>query len=102
MTLFNKLPEEEKFKVLMMGSAYYLPKIESRLLKAREKTENFERKYKCSFIGFEKKLPSKAGHKLHEDWVEWSYWQEVLKQYPSYLSVLKTLADSKNERSKSF
>ena len=74
MTSFNKLPEEEKFKVLMLGPVYYLPKIESHLLKERKKTDFFERKYKCGFIGFEKKLPPKAGHKLHEDWVEWSYW----------------------------
>lgn len=99
MSLLKRLPEEERLKILMLGATYYLPKIESCLLKAREKVNFFRKKYGCDFVEFEKrKLPLRADFKKHEDWVEWSYWQEVLEEYPSYLSALKRLANSWDER----
>ncbi len=50
---------------------------ELKLTNAR--IRKFERKYKCRFDAFEKRMPSKGDYEIHEDYGEWSYLVEKAK-----------------------
>lgn len=45
---------------------------------AKEHQQKFEKKYKCTFIEFEKEMPKEGDFQLHEDYVKWSFWEDVL------------------------
>lgn len=39
----------------------------------------YERKYKCKFATFKKRLSSQGNYEIHEDYGEWSYLEEKAK-----------------------
>jgi len=53
---------------------------EQELAEARKNILKFEETYHRSLEDFEKELPKDADHKLHEDLVEWSFWDDVYKK----------------------
>ena len=51
---------------------------EEELKEARKHVLEFEDKYIKNLEHFEKDMPEDADYKLHEDLVEWSFWNDVL------------------------
>ncbi|OGC09948.1 hypothetical protein A3J90_02690 [candidate division WOR-1 bacterium RIFOXYC2_FULL_37_10] len=77
-TLTALLPREELASVIKEGLVVRLPLFEGKKALAKEKINCFEKKYKKKYTHFKTKgLPQKAGYKIHEDFVEWSYWEEA-------------------------
>ena len=56
-----------------------------------------KKKYKKSFKDFEKELPKDAGHELHEDLVEWSFWNDVYETLQNLVKDLKFILGKANE-----
>ena len=50
---------------------------EEELEEALKNTLKFEETYHRTFEEFEKGLPKDADHKLHEDLIEWSFWNDT-------------------------
>jgi uncharacterized membrane protein YheB (UPF0754 family) len=48
--------------------------------KALRNIKKYERKYKMSIEEFEKNMPKDADYQLHEDWIDWSFWNSVYKR----------------------
>ena len=78
---FSKIDPELREKLLSGAlrevASVQLKEKEKKLEEIREHILKFEKKYKKSFKDFEKELPKDAGHELHEDLVEWSFWNDV-------------------------
>ncbi len=50
------------------------------LEEAKKHIIQFESKYHKNLVNFEKEFPDDAVHSLHEDLVEWSFWNEVFEK----------------------
>lgn len=62
---------------------------EEELKEAKRHVLEFEDKYKKKLEHFEKDLPEDADYKLHEDLVEWSFWNNVLVKVQGLVKDLR-------------
>ena len=72
---------------------------EEELEEAWKNILKFEETYHRSFEDFEKELPKDANHKLHEDLVEWSFWNDVYKKSQNLVEDLKFVLGKNDEES---
>jgi len=70
---------------------------EEDLDEARKNILEFERKYHKSFADFEKEFPKEADHRLHEDLVEWSFWNDVFEKARELVKDLKFVLGKTDE-----
>ncbi len=74
-----KLPDKELASIFRQGAILRLPYLEGRLLQAREQVRGFEEKYgTTSALLSSQGLPDDADYEMHEDFIEWEYWSDVL------------------------
>ncbi len=52
----------------------------------------YERKYKCNFEAFEKRLSSEGNYETHEDYGEWSFLEEKAKLIADDIADYERLA----------
>ncbi len=64
---------------------------------AFEQVQKFKIKYGCDFTEFEHNLPPDANYQLHEDWIQWSFWEDVLQKLEKSLRIYNRLRGSLNE-----
>ncbi len=77
----TELPVEELASILRQGAILRLPYLENRLLQAKEQVNRFEAEYGTTLDLLRTRgLPDDADYKLHEDFIEWEYWGDVLEQ----------------------
>lgn len=77
--ILSMLPLEELPPILRQGTLLRLPYLESRLLQAEERIKQFEMRYKTTISQLKTDgLPDNADHAMHEDFIEWEYWDDVL------------------------
>ena len=62
---------------------------EEELEEAKIHIREFEGKYKKKLKFFEKEFPKDAGHKLHEDLIEWSFWNDVFEKIQKLVNDLR-------------
>lgn len=62
---------------------------EEELKEARERVSKFEEKYKKSREDLEKDFPPEADYIIHEDWIEWSYWCDMVKRIEGFVQDMK-------------
>ena len=62
---------------------------EEALEEAKKNIQQFECKYHKSFGDFEKEFPKDADYRLHEDLVEWSFWNDVFQKTNKFIRDLK-------------
>jgi len=87
-----ELPAEELRSILRQGAILRLPYLEGRLLQAREQIRRFEEKYKTKLDTFKSQgLPENAGYEMHEDFIEWEYWDDVLRETETAVKAIKAL-----------
>ena len=80
-SLIAELPLEEKGLVLGIGSMMRAWEVQNKIDLAQHKIEQFERKYKTSLSALQKSgLPIDADFRMHEDFIEWEYWADVLSE----------------------
>ena len=74
-----RLPDRELAFIFRQGAILRLPYLEGRLLQAGERVRTFEEKYGTTLdvLAFQG-LPDDAGYEMHEDFIEWEYWNDVL------------------------
>lgn len=51
----------------------------AELKQTMARIRRYERKYKCKFAAFEKRLSAEGNYEAHEDYGEWSYLEEKAK-----------------------
>lgn len=64
---------------------------------AESHLQRYEAKYHCKFKQFEQDLPANGNLQIHEDYIEWSFWQDVLieaeKDIRTYQKLLGVTED---------
>ncbi len=76
-----ELPADELSSILRQGAILRLPYLESRLLQAKEQVRRFEEKYRTTLDALrDEGLPDEADYEVHEDFIEWEYWSDVLRK----------------------
>ncbi len=70
-------------------------KIISKIAPIKEKIKFFEKKYKCSFEEFEKKISEKNKEKFEEwdDYIEWKAYVESLKDLEGKLKEVENVGN---------
>jgi hypothetical protein len=72
-----ELPSQEMLSILRQGSILRLPHLEGRLRQAQERVAAFEETYKITLDELlAQGLPDDANYQMHEDFIEWEYWQD--------------------------
>ena len=90
---FSTLSAEEKASVISYGVALRLSGWKNRLFLAQSKVRYFEDKYHTSLAELDAKgLPDDAGHEMHEDYVMWHHWAEVIEKAEKQVSALEAIA----------
>ncbi len=80
-SLIAELPIEEKGLILGIGSTMRAWEVRNKIDLAQHKIEQFESKYGISLSALQKDgLPIDADFQMHEDFIEWEYWVEVLSE----------------------
>ncbi|OGQ98114.1 MAG: hypothetical protein A2521_11020 [Deltaproteobacteria bacterium RIFOXYD12_FULL_57_12] len=90
---FASLSPEEKASVISHGVALRLSEWKKRLFLAESKVRSFEDKYHTSLAELDAKgLPDNAGHEMHEDYIMWHHWTEVVDRAGKQVSALQVIA----------
>ncbi|MDI6791692.1 MAG: hypothetical protein QME81_02325 [bacterium] len=77
--MVSMVPSEELSPVFRQGALLRLPYLESRLREAEDRIKRFEMRYQTTIIRLKADgLPDDADHTMHEDFIEWEYWDDVL------------------------
>jgi len=101
METFGKTTElsgKELAMIFRQGAVIRLPYLEGRLLKAREQIRRFEEKYRTTIVLLDSEgLPDDAGYEMHEDFIEWEYWNDVLRKTRSTIQNVNTLLEEAEE-----
>ena len=90
----TEIPPEELSNILKQGALLRLPYLEGRLLQARDNIQHLEKKYNSSLHQIKKKgIPEDAGFQMHEDFIEWEYWDDVLTKTETIVHHLRDLIE---------
>ncbi len=93
------LPVEELTSILRQGAILRLPHLESRLLQAKEHVNRFEAEYGTTLETLRTRgLPDDADYNLHEDFIEWEYWDDVLEQTRVTVRKVKAILSKTGEK----
>ncbi len=90
----TELPGEELASILRQGAMLRLPYLEGRLLQAREHVKCFGEKYRTTLDALKSQgLPEEADYELHEDFLEWEYWDDVLRETEMTVRSIRVLLE---------
>ena len=93
--VFSSLPQDEKAAIISYGVAIRLSDLRKRLFLAESKVEHFERKYRTTLAKLDAEgLPDDADWEMHEDYILWHHWAEVIGKTREALSSLEEIASS--------
>jgi len=88
----TNIPPREVASIFRQGAILRLPYLEGKLLQARKNVKNFELKYKNTLNQLKANgLPEDAGYEMHEDFLEWEYWEDVLLENENIVKHVKEL-----------
>ena len=86
----RKLPEHEQEEILGNGISFKIQDLGNKIDLAAQKIAKFESKYRQTLSHIEKKgLPNNTDVFFHEEYVEWKYWDSVLKESQKLLKHLR-------------
>ena len=89
-----ELPAEELASILRQGAILRLPYLEGRLFQAREQVRRFEEKYGMTLDALRSQgLPDDADYEMHEDFIEWEYWSDILHKTGITVRGVKALLE---------
>ena len=91
-----KLRDELLVRTLRKVAAENLKEKRRELKNIRKHITLYEKKYKCKFKDFEANFPEDASHEIHEDWVEWSFWNELNSKVESLVKELEFALSQKS------
>jgi hypothetical protein len=93
--LFSSLPQDERAAIISYGIAIRLSDLRKRLFLAESKVKHFEGKYQTALAELDAKgLPDDADFEMHEDYILWHHWAEVIEKTREGLVSLEEIASS--------
>jgi len=97
--LFYALVPEEKANVISYGVALRLSDLENQHFLAKSKVQQFEEKYHSTLEKLDAEgLPDDAGYEMHEDYIIWHHWAEVIKETNKRIAPLQEIAEQGKSR----
>lgn len=95
-----ELPSQEMLSILRQGSMLRLPHLEGRLRQAAEQVTRFEVVHEKTLAELMAQgLPDDATYQVHEDFIEWEYWQDVLIETENIIKNVKRILEKADEAS---
>jgi hypothetical protein len=92
------LSEEELVPILKQGAVLRLPYLESRLVQAERYVQSFEEKYATTLDVLRAQgLPDNAGYEMHEDFIEWEYWNDSLDKMRAAVKQVRAMLEKMGE-----
>jgi len=92
--LFSSLMAEEKVSIITCGVAVRLSALRKRLVLAEGHVGRFEQKYRTSLDKVDAEgLPDDAGYEMHEDYIIWHHWIEVMEETRKRIASLQEIAE---------
>ena len=92
---FSSLPEDERVAIISYGVAIRLSDLRKRLFLAESKVKHFEGKYQTTLAELDSDgLPDDADYEMHEDYILWHHWAEVIEKTKEALVSLEEIASS--------
>lgn len=92
--LFSTLASDEKASVISHGVALRLSDLQKRHFLAKSKVQQFEGKYHTTLEDLETEgLPDDANYEMHEDYIMWCHWAEVLKEAEERIASLQKIVE---------
>jgi hypothetical protein len=94
--LFSALVPEEKASVISHGVALRLSDLQKRLFLAKSKVQQFEEKYHTTLEELDAEgLPNDADYEMHEDYIMWHHWTEVIGKTKERIASSKEIAEQR-------
>lgn len=91
--LFFSLPQDERAAIISYGIAIRLSDLQKRLFLAESKVNHFEGKYQTTLVELDSEgLPDDADWEMHEEYILWHHWAEVIKKTREALVSLEEIA----------
>lgn len=92
--LFSALVADEKISIISHGVALRLSELQKRRFLAESKVRQFQEKYDTVLEDLEAEgLPDDATYEMHEDYIMWHHWAEVLAKSESRIRALQSIAE---------
>ncbi len=93
-----EIPIGELASIFKQGALLRLPYLEGRLLQAREHIKGFEKKYGTTVEHLRSHgLPEDADYVMHEDFIEWEYWDDMQRETEMVVKSIKALLEKLEE-----
>lgn len=90
---FLSLSREERGAIISHGTALRLSDLRKRLFLAESKARYFEDKYRLPLTQLDTDgLPDDADFEMHEDYVMWHHWTEVVEKTQQDIVSLEEIA----------
>jgi hypothetical protein len=87
---FLALPQTERQTIISYGAALRLADLKKRLFFAESKLRHFQEKHNTDLSHLDANgLPDDAGYELHEDYIMWHHWVDVMKQVEEDIAALQ-------------
>ncbi|NPV81083.1 MAG: hypothetical protein HPY52_12575 [Firmicutes bacterium] len=90
----NMLPNKEKgifSRAIASSAKLRMATLEKRLKDAQTMLQRFENKYGKSYRDFESSFPDDADMEIHEDLVEWAFWDRVAEDCSAAINGYRLL-----------
>ncbi|MEA3407269.1 MAG: hypothetical protein U9R48_04225 [Chloroflexota bacterium] len=92
--LFSTLGPEEKASIISHGVALCLSELRKRRFLAESKVQQFEEKYHTTLRDLDAEgLADDADYELHEDYVMWHHWTQVMEETKERITSLEEIAE---------
>lgn len=91
--LFSSLKPEEKMDIISHGVALRMTDLHKRMDMARNRIRQLESKYGLTLEELEtQKLPDDADYEMHEDYILWNHWVEIVAETRQQIASLDEIA----------
>lgn len=83
-----RLRDELLARTLRKVASENLREKRKELKNIKKRLSLYEKKYNCEFKNFEANFPKDSSYEIHEDWVEWSFWNELNSKVESLIKEM--------------
>ncbi len=92
---FLALPQAERQTIISYGAALRLADLNKRLFLAESKLRHFQEKHNTDLAHLDNVgLPDDAGVDLHEDFIMWHHWTDVMEQVKGDIAALQSVVNA--------
>lgn len=89
---FLSLPGEERETIISLGATLRFSYLKKRLFLAENKVRHFQEQYGITLAQLEAEgLPDDADYRMHEDYIMWGHWADVLDRIKTDIAALEDI-----------